>query len=108
MKAELRQCGRDLWGLFPGELNPDPLPDDLGEFEKVRGLIPEQSQQFMGGELAVAMPEREIQSGQFAVGLAARAHLFGSALESLIFESVSFHGLFFVLCCSASVCRPSP
>jgi hypothetical protein len=40
--------------------------------------------------------------------LPACAHLFGAALESrFLLVCMCFHGLFFVLCCSVSVSRPS-
>ena len=38
MEAKLREFSGDLAGLFFLELNPNPIPNHLGNFPKFRGL----------------------------------------------------------------------
>lgn len=109
MKTKLAKGGRDFPGLLLREMNPNPFPDDFGECQKVRCFVAEQFQKLFGGKLAVGVPACPVKSWQLVCRLPARAQLFGSALESLtLILRFRFHGLFFVLCCSSSVCRPSP
>jgi hypothetical protein len=97
MKPKLGQNAGDGRGLLVRELNPNPLPNNLGNLEKAGRFATEQGQQFLGFQCPVRVPTRMINlRSQFS------ARLFGSAQEPvfLIFLCGGFHGLFFVLCCS--------
>jgi hypothetical protein len=125
METELRELGGDGAGLLLREANPNPFTDNLGNLKETRGFATQQRNQFVGVQLAVGVTAGEVNRGQVALpitivfpvraGLATGgcrvvvcAQLFGSVLEPCLAVLVfGFHGLFFVLCCSSSVCRPA-
>src|ERR1041384_4082333 len=61
MEAKLREGAGHLTGLLVGELDPDPLADNLGETEELRCLGAEQLQDARGGKLAILAAFLEIQ-----------------------------------------------
>jgi hypothetical protein len=64
MEAELGQGAGDFLRLLLPELNPNPLPDNVGNPPKLRGLVLQQVQQPHGGQLPVAVAQLVIQPWQ--------------------------------------------
>jgi hypothetical protein len=113
MKAKLRKLGGGLLILRLWKRNPDPLPDNLGNLERPAQTALQQIENLLGRQLAIQLPLRKVDA-KHAARLRAlcfsdrlrclhrSAQLFGTGLKPrlILVFSISFHGLFFVLCCS--------
>src|SRR5215469_7413575 len=103
VEAKLRQLLANLGGGNLAKLNPNPLANNLGNVKKARRFLPQQSQQIFCFQCSVCVAQSKVNLRQLLC-----VKLFGSALESrFLILCFRFHGLFFVFCCSVSVCRPS-
>ena len=60
MKPKLGEPCRNVTRLLVGELNPDPLADNLGEIEKSRCLPLEQQNDALGAQLPIRPATGEV------------------------------------------------
>jgi hypothetical protein len=104
VKTKLRQDTGDFNRLLVRKLNPNPSADDFRQFKETRCVAPKHRQKRFGVERLINSASCKVNSRQASFP---SAQLFGPALESRFCVCIRFHGLFFVLCCSVSVSRPS-
>ena len=64
MKAELREYRGDFAGLLLGELNPDPLADNLGQVEEAGRFLLEECKNLVGRQLSVGLTAGVVDSRQ--------------------------------------------
>ena len=60
VEPKLGELARNLAGLLVGELNPDPLANDLGQLQEAGRFLLEQHQDPLGGQLAIRPAAGEI------------------------------------------------
>ena len=60
VETELGELARNLAGLLVGELNPDPLADDLGQLKEAGRFLLEQLNDTLGAQLPIRPATGEV------------------------------------------------